>query len=233
MPVGFFIKRCSRDAASALGKKEGGRKRANTRLIVLIAIRNKLGGRGDKAILPDADWRERAQCYSTFDGRRPPWKWRNFFRHFLAPGKQITFHSWHLPSVATTVGRIRIRIQLNKEAIWFLLPLYHEFLFSPPLSSRLLRFYFFYIHIFEREPENESIFYAMAFDFVVVTRLICGRRCATSASFEFWISSFLRKDCSSRKFNLSYFKLLKLPFRHARFHTYFLWYLYDRGKMTW
>jgi len=92
------------------------------------AFRNKLGG-CDKAIPPDADWHGRTSCYSTFDGRRLPWKWRNFFRHFLARGKQITFHSWHLLSVATAVGRIHIQILLNKEDIRFLFRLHENFSF--------------------------------------------------------------------------------------------------------
>jgi len=56
----------------------------------------------------------------TFDGGRLPWKWRNFFRHFLARGKQITFHSWHLLfRWRPRLNASAIRIRLNKEAIWF------------------------------------------------------------------------------------------------------------------
>lgn len=82
--------------------------------------------RGDKAIptIPlDADWRARARALHvirTFDGGRLPWKWRNFFRHFLARGKQITFHSWHLLfRWRPRLNASAIRIRLNKEAIWF------------------------------------------------------------------------------------------------------------------
>jgi len=124
-----------------------------------------------------------ARCYSTFDGRRSPWKRCNFFRHFLARGKQITFHSWHLLSVATAVGRIRIRIRLNKEVIWF----------SPPFALRIslfsrdfisfVRISLFFIYIRTWIGEWISlwkIFYTAAFGFYCQCRgLICGRRCAT------------------------------------------------------
>jgi len=92
----------------------------------------------------------------------------------------------------TAVERIRIRIWLNKEAIWFFLPrfhllLYREFLFPLSIHVRahthtrthiVCVFEYIYIYIYiELKNELEENF-IMVSDFIVV-RLTCGWRYAT------------------------------------------------------